>query len=56
MKVELGSSIEDSQGDQSNKAMLYEPISKPSFVGHLSGDNVPKTTQYLHATVRDQIL
>lgn len=43
--VEPGSSIEDSQGDQSNMAELYATISKPLFLEDLS-DSAPKTAQY----------
>lgn len=55
MKVEPGSSIEDSQGDQSNMAELYATISKPSFLEDLS-DSAPKTAQYQPDSVRDGIL
>lgn len=47
--VEPGSSIEDSQGGQSNMDVFYATNPEPrSLLEHLSGDNVPKTTQYLH--------
>lgn len=56
MKVEPGSSIEDSQGNQSNMAMLYAHNSDPgSFLECLS-NIVPKTAQYQQDSVRDQIL
>lgn len=58
MKVEPGSYIEDSQGGQSNMDVFYPPIPElfRSLLEHLFGDNVPKTTQYLHDPVSDQIL
>lgn len=57
MKVEPGSSIEDSQGGQSNMDVFYATNPEPrSLLEHLSGDNVPKTTQYLHDSVSYQIL
>lgn len=54
MKFEPGNSIEDSQEDQSNMAMLYAPNSEPPFPECLS-DIVPEIEQYQLYSVRGWI-
>lgn len=55
MKVEPGSSIEDSQGDQSNMAGFYTNSAELRSLLECFSGSVPKTAHY-QDSVRDGIL